>query len=260
MRPCVHNASGFTVRAVVLAGAKNDGALAQVSDVRYEAQIPLGDRSLLQHVLAACREAEHIDEITVVGFAAFEQYLAGCQEKIVPAGNSFIESLQSGLDGSQEADFLLFCTADAPLVSGPALDDFIERCLQQPAEFFACVVKRQTVQEQFGQVQRTWVRLREGYITLGSCFFGSVGAIRKVIPAFRRLYRVRKNIMRMAVILGPVFILKLLVGRASLQDIEGVLGRMLQVEGRAVLSPYAEMAQDIDKPEDLESVSRWMDE
>jgi len=258
MDQCEQDLHNFTVRAVILAGALNDGPLAEVSDVQYEAQIPLGDKTLLQHVLQACRKARYIDEITVVGFAVFEEDLSGSREKLAPAGETFIESLQNGLQGSGEADFLLFCTADAPLISGEALDDFVERCLQVDAEFCACALKRQTVEERFGQVQRTWARLREGKITLGSCFFGSVAAVKRVMPAFRRLYRVRKNVVRMAWILGPAFILKFAVGLASLRDIENLFDRMLQVQGKAVLSPYAEMAQDIDKPQDLQMARRWM--
>ena len=247
------------VRAVVLAGAENEGPLSEVSDEKFEAMIRLDETTLLEHVVQACSTSKHIDEITVVGYNEFCQEENYCYQ-LVSAGKTFIDSLQQGLKGAGDADYLLYCTADAPLITGEALDDFIDRCSDAEKEFYACVVKKAVVKDSFGDdVERTWANLREGQITLGCCFLGSVDAIRKVIPVLKRLHAVRKNLFKMAWILGLKFILKYLLRQAGLEDIENLFARTLRVRGQAVLSPYAEMAHDIDKPQDLEAARRWMD-
>ena len=64
----------------------------------------------------------------------------------------------------------------------------------------------------------------------------------------------RKNVFRQARLVGLGILLKLVTRRLSLSDAERRIGQVLNVHGRVVPFPYAEVGMDVDKPHQLEIV------
>lgn len=244
------------IRGVVLAGAPNDGALENEGE-DYEALIDVCGVSMVQYVIDALADAATVDGISLVGFAEFSHRLNLEGVELLQAGEDLPDSIERGLKGTEGADYILYATSDAPLLRGEMIDDFVRRCLREEGgEFFASAVTRGVSEEAFPRIHRTYAHLAEGDITLGNCFMGTSECILRTLPALRRLYRIRKSIWRMGLTLGPALILRYLLGRASLGDLEVLFRRTLGAEGRAIISPYAEMAVDVDKSEHLRAVRR----
>ena len=62
------------------------------------------------------------------------------------------------------------------------------------------------------------------------------------------LYRARKNPFALACMMGLDTIFALLTGRASIAQLERRARRLLGVEARALISPDAAIAADVDRP------------
>jgi len=63
------------VDAIVLAGAKNDGKLREVSPSPYEAMILINDRPMLSYVVDALKQSKQVGRIVVVGYPEFKDYM-----------------------------------------------------------------------------------------------------------------------------------------------------------------------------------------
>jgi len=61
----------------------------------------------------------------------------------------------------------------------------------------------------------------------------------------------RKKPLQMARLLGLYYLLKLITGRLSIAEIERRIEQKLHFKGAAVVTPFAEIGIDVDKPSDL---------
>jgi hypothetical protein len=68
---------------------------------------------------------------------------------------------------------------------------------------------------------------------------------------WERLVAARKSPHRQAALLGYDLLLRLLTRRITLKQGEELISKRLGLKGRVVISPYAELAMDVDKPEQL---------
>ena len=74
----------------------------------------------------------------------------------------------------------------------------------------------------------------------------------------RKLVESRKNPLRQALILGLDMCLRLAVGSLSLEKDVPTITRRLGINGKAIVSPFAEMAMDVDKPHHLTVMEKYL--
>ena len=247
------------INGVVLAGSYNQSGLETVSDEVYEALIPLAGKRLIEYVMQALEDARRIDERFVVGFPEFEDCLDFSRSTLLQAGETFIDSIRAGLEASSRADYLLFVTADIPLITGEILDIFVDCAQQTKADLCVPVVTKAVSEAKYPQVQRTYARIGGESLTLGNAFFGTAETIERILPRLERLYALRKRIFRLALTVGPGLLLRLITGTATLEQLEKRFEKLIGARGRALISPYPELALDIDKPSHLVAVEQLLD-
>jgi GTP:adenosylcobinamide-phosphate guanylyltransferase len=238
------------VHAIVLAGGANTGPLREVADVAFEAEIPLAGKAMAVWVVEAVRQSEWVEGIRVMGPPALAPALEGLAELREP-GTTFAGTILRSLEGLESRERLLFATADIPLVTGPMIDRFISAAVEAGADLAAPVVLRQVCERAYPGVRRTYVRLREGAVTMGNLFLARPQVMPRVIEGVQRLYDARKNPLRLAALLGPGMIFRLLTRSASLAELEAYFSRRLGgARGVAVVSPDPEIGIDVDKVSD----------
>jgi len=76
----------------------------------------------------------------------------------------------------------------------------------------------------------------------------------------RELLAKRKSAFQQARLLGFKTIIKFLFRRLSIKDAEELSERLLQATGHVIISPYADLGMDVDKPHQLEMVRAKMEE
>ena len=84
-------------------------------------------------------------------------------------------------------------------------------------------------------------------VVRASAVSGNDGVWIKIIDA-------RKNALKQAALIGFDTLFLLLLHRLTLQSAVGAVSRRIQLEGRALVCPYAEIGMDVDKPHQLEIV------
>jgi len=246
------------VGALVLAGRANRGDLAGVSDAPLEALVPVGGRPMIAYVLDALRSAGAVDTVVVVGQPEPLAPVTGAGVTLVAPGATLVDNLRRGFAALDGAERFLAVTSDVPLLTAAAVDDFVARARAAGGAFHYAVVTRENYEAAFPGSRRTWVRLRDGTFTGGNLFLAEASVARRALDLVERFYANRKNPLGLARLLGLGTILAFALGRLTVPRLEARVSAMVGAQGRAIITPYAEIAFDVDRPEDLEAAGLWL--
>ncbi len=252
------------VNAVVLAGAINEGKLREVSPERWEALIELNGKPLIRHSLDPLLAAKSIGRIVVVGpVEELGKVLAGLGVDIIPPTGDMFDNVIVGCrhlarTGNRETSLTLVSTADVPLITADIVDNLVQACLDRGGEAFYPMATRETMEAKFPGTKRTYGALREGTLTGGNLFVVNGEVLERVAPKAKALIAARKNALKMAMSAGLVFVIRLVLGRLTIKELEGYVGRKFGFKGRVIVVPWAEIGIDVDKPADLDLVKAYL--
>lgn len=237
------------VPAVVLAGGRASREFAEVGGVHFRALADLNGTPMVQYVLRALQEAKSITRVVLVAPSGFPDQ-PGTDLRVVGDGD-LADNILAGLQACSEAEHALLVTADIPFLSPASVEDHVRLCLEQDADCCYTAVSREACLKRFPMMKRTWLRTPQGYVTGGNVVLQRLAAAEREMDVLRRAYRARKNPLFLAGLIGTRNVAKFAVGRLTLQDIEQSVSRILGVRCRLVLTPHADLATDVDRPEDL---------
>ncbi len=169
-----------------------------------------------------------------------------------------LANVEAGLSALTAQGPVLVATADVPLLTPEAVFHLLS--VAPPAGLVYPIVPREAVEERFPGMKRTYARLREGTFTGGNLVLLDPALFRRALPVARKVVAWRKNPLRLALLFGPAFLLKLLLGVLSVAELEARAEGIFGVPMRAVVVPYPEIGVDVDKPEDVAFAERALSE
>lgn len=244
------------MNALVLAGSSNKGELYEHTNIKDEALIKIGNKTMVEYVVEAIKGSQNIDKIILVGPEAQLSDLFAGEEKVevTGGGTTVIEGVLNGLRLVDVEKKLLVATSDIPLLTAEAIDDFIELCRQKDGDLFYPIIPREAVERFFPGTKRTYFNLTEGVFTGGNLFYVDPKVIPTCADVAEEVVKLRKSPVKLAKMLGIPFIFKFLLKRLSIGEVERQASRILKVKGVAVISQCPEVGIDVDKPSDLELV------
>jgi molybdopterin-guanine dinucleotide biosynthesis protein A len=244
--------------AIVLAGTSPGGALQEYAKVKNRALIPIGEQMMVQYVVNALKGVSSINKIAIVGAVQelLPYYENDPEVVLAEQGETHIATLLNGLKvlGSGPDRQIVVATSDIPLLSTAAVEDFLNQCAQKDGDLFYPIVPKEINEQRFPGVKRTYVHLRDGVFTGGNLFLVRVSIIEPCAAKAETLVSLRKSPLALCRLIGPMFIMKYLLHRLSLREVELKFSRLLGIEGYGIISNYPEIGIDVDKPSDLEFV------
>lgn len=167
----------------------------------------------------------------------------------LPDRGSLLDNLEAAL--AYVEGRVLVTTADLPHLTPEAVRFLLERAPE--AALVYPIVPKERVEARFPGNRRTYARLREGTFTGGNLLLLDKALFFQALPLARRAVALRKNPLALARMVGLDILVKLLLGRLSLLEVEARAKRILGVEARALITPYPEVGVDVDREEDLVS-------
>ena len=249
--------------AVIMAGADNKGRLAEVSQAEYEALILINGKTMLEWVLEGVFQAERVDRIVIVGPCdALRDIIQGLPDAqrnrvvLVEQRGSMIDNLMAGIEEVPNSKKALALSSDIPFITGEALDGFIRLCEEMPAQVHYALVPKSVNEARFPGVQRTYINMADAVVTGGNAFMVEPEVVRRNHDVIRQALGMRKKPLALLSMLGLPFIIKYLIGRLAIADVERKAKTWLDIVGRGVIVPYAEIGVDVDKPSDYELACR----
>ena len=248
--------SAGSVPAVVLAGGTAKPEFIQKTGLTNRALIEVDGKTMLQKVVEALRGASVIGQISVVSD------LPGSSEYIsVSDHGGFVENIFAGVEASPPCEYVLISTADVPFLTSDAVQDLVVRGAGLGADIVYPVVEVAECYRRFPGVKRTAVKLNEGEYTGGNLVLARPEFLKRQKQHLIQAYAARKSPVKIAVKLGAGTILRFVLSKAvspvfiNIPLLEGKVSGVLGGTARALISPYPELATDIDRVEDLEAIA-----
>lgn len=241
--------------AIILAGGTSDKQFNAIAKERFEALIDIGGQPMVTFVARALAASSKVDQIYIVGP---REQLISCDfpvnVTIIEGGNTIVDTIQIGMRRVCHDSKVLVATADIPLLTTAAVDDFLAQCDHEKADLYYPIVSKEVNDRRYPGNKRTYVRLKEGVYTGGNIFLVNPAIVEKCLKAAARIIEHRKNPLKLCHILGWRFVLKFLLRQLELAEIEARVSVLLGIKGHVIQSYYPEVGIDVDKPSDLELV------
>jgi len=258
---------------VVLAGDRGpDDPLCQAASVPAKALVPVGGRPVLWRVLDALDSLPVGGARIVSGPAAAALATApALQERLRVGGWQWLapepspaSSALAALAQLPAGEPSLLTTGDHALLTPAILDDF--RCgaarLSHAGDTDLAIgfVSLARVRERFPDARRTALKFRDAEVCTCNLFALLGPAAAGVLDLWRQVERDRKRPWRIVRLLGPVTLIRFLLGRVALDEALERLGRIAGARIRPLLLDDADAAVDVDSVADWQLVERVLTE
>ena len=249
--------------AIVLAGGQKADLNSGKPELVNEAAIRIGKRYMIEYVVEALRKSGYINRIIIAGSLGILTEVFQKPDNciiLVESGDTQIDSFIKALAVAdiRADERILIVTADIPLLTTTAIDDFVSLCLQQKGEMFYPIVKKETNESKYPGSVRTYVHLKDGTFTGGNLILLDAGIVDRCIPVAKKLVQYRKSPLRLASYIGLGVLIRYLLGSLSVKDVEKKVSSLMGVHAVAVISSFAEIGIDVDKNSDLAVVKEHL--
>ena len=244
--------------AVVTAGGipQPDELLYPYTQGKPKALLDVCGKPMIQWVLDAISGAKQVENVVLIGLT--EDSGVNCAKPLtfMPNQVTMIDNLLGGirkvLEINPSARQVLLSSSDIPAITSEMVDWEVETTQRMNVDLCYNVAKRETIEKRYPGSRRTYVKLKDVEVCGGDMNVVSASVISRNMEIWTKLIETRKNPLKQAAILGIDTLLMVLLHAITLdQAVEKVTTR-LQLTGRAIISPYAELAMDVDKPNQLE--------
>ncbi len=225
-----------------------------------KAMLDICGKPMVQWVLDALSGARGVENVVLIGLA--EDSGVSCAKPItfIPNHMGMIENLFGGLSKLREinpaATHALLVSSDIPAITSEIVDWEVETTLQTDVDLCYNVARRATVEARYPGSRRTYLKLKDMEVCGGDMNVVRTSVLSMDTAIWQKLVNARKNPVKQAAILGFDTLLLVLLHAVTLDEAVSRAASRLHLTGRAIISPYAELAMDVDKPNQLELMRR----
>jgi CTP:molybdopterin cytidylyltransferase MocA len=254
------------MHCLVLAGGGNNPGdpLYAYSQGAPKALLPVGQHTLLEWVVGAVQASRHVEEVVVIGIDEDAAQAAGLRFRrpvhFLPDQGGMVANMRAGTDYIArqwpETGIILGASADIPTITGAIVDDFIERCAPWDKAIYYTFVSRETMEARFPGSNRTYTQLADMEVAGGDMTMAQVGILRQSEPLVLAATNARKHPWQVARLVGLRFLLRFVLGRVTLAEVQAIASRAVGQPVAVLLSPHAELAMDADKPHQVDLLRR----
>ncbi len=244
-----------TINAVILAGDGKKGAVQQ--GVKNKALLPIHGKPMVAYVVDALKSAPSIGQISIIGpVDLLKEQLGDRVDFYIEDKESLFENLNSGIGPFMKEQAVLVVTSDIPMITGDMVEDFIGRCQQKKGDLCYPIVEKSLNEAKFPGVERTYVRLKEATYTGGNIIYVNPAVVKPCEDFAKKMIAYRKKPWMTAKLVGVGFLIRLLLGKVTIAEVEKRFSKLLRIHASAIVTPYPEVGNDVDKPSDMDMVQK----
>lgn len=246
--------------AIVTAGGipQKDEPLYPLSQGKEKALLPIAGKPMLQWVLEALENATRIGNVIVVGAPLPENIQASKVRAIIPNQDDMLSNILAGmrklLELEPTAHHVVLASSDIPAITGEMVDWLVQTAMQTDEDVYYTVIERRVMEAKYPLSRRSYTRLKD----IEVCG-GDMNVVRATLAAgnqemWKKIIAARKNVFKQAALIGFDTLILLLLRQITLDQAVRTVASRMQITGRAIVCPYAEIGMDIDKPHQFEIV------
>jgi GTP:adenosylcobinamide-phosphate guanylyltransferase len=221
-----------------------------------KAMLDMQGKPMIQWVLDALSEARLVENVVLIGLTPDSGVTCSKPLTFIPNRVSMIENILGGIHKVMEinpaATRVMLVSSDIPGISSAMVDWEVEATLKSDVDLCYNVVKREVMETRYPGSRRTFTRLKDMDVCGGDMNVVSTSVASTNVEIWKKLIATRKNPIKQAAILGFDTLLLVLLRAITLDEAVRKVTTRLHLTGRAIVCPYAEIAMDVDKPNQLE--------
>jgi CTP:molybdopterin cytidylyltransferase MocA len=253
------------VDAVISAGGRDKPGdpLYPLTQGRPKALLDLAGQPMVQWVLDALAASPRVGRVVVVGLDSRDRLTCGDKPlDVVPDAGGMVDNVKAGAKRLRELNptltHALWVGADIPTLRAEHVSWLVDTCLQSNDDVYYTVIEQATMLARFPESRRSYTRLKDHVVCGGDCHVFAMRVTDDVHPLWDQITAARKNIFQQAALVGFEPFWLLLTRQLTLARAEQLAQKRLHLRARAIVSPYAEMGMDVDKPFQYDIVARHL--
>ncbi|RME50720.1 MAG: hypothetical protein D6796_02410 [Caldilineae bacterium] len=253
------------MQAIITAGGtlKADDPLFAETGIALKALLPIGGKPMIRWVADALIGSKYVERLVIVGLKPGDFDDSGLPVDYVASRGNIVDNVLAGWEQVErtepDATKVLLCSSDIPLITPQIVDEFVETCLADDADVHYTIVEKQTMEARFPHSNRTFTRMKGGSYAGGDILLVDRKAVKANLELIRGLTGQRKNFLAQARMIGFVFIFRFLFRLMDVKEAEWRAGKALNLNGRVLDYPRAEVAMDVDKLHQYHLVKRELE-
>ena len=246
--------------ALILAGGipKPNDLLYDLTQGQPKSLLEINGRSLIQHVLSALQNAPSIDDILIIGLENEEIPILPPNIYALPDQGGLVQNGMTGLQWLKKhrgkGGHVAIVNADIPLLTPEITEQVIANCQPLKHMLYYHFVTREVLEDRFPNSKRTYTKFKEVEVSGGDFMVAHTRFAEDNEALYEMVTNGRKHPWKIARLVGIRFLLKFLFRQVTIADVERLGSQTVNMPVKVVLSPFAEIAMDIDKPTHLKSI------
>ena len=239
------------VDAIIIGGGTiSDPAFRAAAGVDCKSLISISGKPMIYWVAKALKETPGIGSVVAIGpQTLLETELIDVADHVLLEGEHEVVNLLRGMDAIPESERALMVSGDTPLLTPEAVSDLIENAPE--ADIVYPTVGKDAIMSQFPDRKWIYIKALEGEFTGSSTVMFKPDVFRQHQDTLKKVFDARRSVADLVKMWGIGFALKFALGQLSLKDAERRISEVLNVNGRAYISEYPELAFDVDKASDI---------
>lgn len=244
--------------AIVTAGGVPDPGepLYAYTRGKPKALLEIAGRPMIQWVLDALSDSTTVERVVVVGLTQDSGVVCSKEMTFVPGAESMLHNIRAGvqrvLELNLQAQHTLAVSSDIPAITGEMVDWVVDTAMETDHDIYYNVITRQVMEARYPTSKRSYTRLKDLEVCGGDMNVIRARTVTDNEELWERILAARKNVLKQAALVGFDTLLLLLLGQLSVERGIKRVCKRLNITGRVLHCPYAEVGMDVDKPHQLE--------
>lgn len=243
---------------VLLAG----GQLAKDDLLRREYQgchrslINIHGKPMVQWVINALTGCDSIRDIYILGLPQETSLDSTKPLHFLPDEGNLFDNIRTGVQRAAQDHPLqskvMIAAADIPAIHVDAVNWLIKQVSEDPtALLYYCVISQQVMESRFPKSDRSFIRFKDISVCGGDLNVIDHKLLSEEKPIWKQISDARKHPLKQVRMLGLDSLILIALHLLTLEKAVEMVCKKLSVNARALISPFAEMGMDADKPNQL---------
>ena len=246
--------------AIVMAGGipKAEDPLYEFTQGEPKALLDVAGKPMVQWVLDAISGTESVERVVLISLP--EEAGLTCSKPVtyLPDQGGLLENVRGGIEKAveinPEATHVLTVSSDIPMIKSEMIDWMVKENSGSDLELYYTVIPREVMEKRFPESKRSYTLLKDAELCGGDLNMIRSSTVHANVDLWDQLVAARKSVFKQAALLGYGNLLLLLSRQLTLDGAVKRVMEKMNITGKAVISPYAELGMDVDKPHQLEIV------
>ena len=214
-------------------------------------------KPMVQWVLDALGGSKCIDEIFLIGLSEQHKLVSQKPLHYLQEESGLFDNIRAGVMAATEnnppSSKVMLASGDLPAIRPDMVDWLCSQVTQDPdAVIYYNVITQGVMSRRFPHAKRTFIRLKDLTVCGGDLNVVDRDLFTKENHLWKKLSDARKSPIKQVSLLGIDSLILVALRMVTLEQAVQRVCKKLGVDGRALITPYAEMGMDADKPYQLE--------